>query len=136
MASRTPEESVKNIMGFGKPPEGAICYRRNLDNCQRPPTRLLVFADDTGCTVCDYHYALGVVEGTKLFVTDRPEDRVVMGMAGSVVMYRVRCPACNGLIEYDNQILFTPDEYAQMPDVLECDTPDCGAQVEKPRPEA
>lgn len=126
-------ESAKNIIGMTSfVPEGVICYRNKPDGCKREPKFLLSFDDETGCGVCDFHYRLGKVEGTRLFVVDRVEPKVLDGFLSSVVMFRIRCPFCDILIEWDNQILFSPTEYEDIPDPVRCDNEECQRLVRKP----
>lgn len=123
----------KNIVSVIREiPEGMICYRQRPDGCKREPTRLLTFDDETGCGVCDFHFELGKVDDTRLFIVDIVEPKVLPGFLSSVVMFRIRCPFCDMLVEYDNQILFTPTEYYEMPEEIECDNPECGKWVDKP----
>lgn len=126
-------ESMKKIVVDSvNLPEGAICYRRRPDGCERQPTRMLLFDDQTGCSVCEFHFELGIVQNTNLFIIDRPEPRILQGFLENARVFRIRCPECGGLVYYDGEVLFTYSEYEDLPDVLECGRHECGTHIRKP----
>lgn len=134
-------ESLR-IVGFGRPPEGAICYRRFTDCCANPPTRLLVFANDTGLTVCDWHYDLGhhqsynveVASILHYFEADVSEPKQVTGGAEPLTMYKLRCPECGLLVEYDGSVIWSEAEYDELPGEFICGSPECHTLIVKPPP--
>ncbi len=55
------------------------------------------------------------------------------GRREEVTVYRVRCMARGLLEEHENELLFTEEDYRELPESVGCADPECEAVVRIPR---